>query len=105
MSSLRRHEGYLLIDHRVSPGVPAGPDPALVGAGRLFESATITCSHCQAVVILNPDRSRPRHYCAKCDHYVCDKPECVLVCDPMQARMDRLAVQALTLGDPPESRR
>lgn len=95
MSWLRRHEGYLLIDHRQSPGVPTGPDPALVGAGRLFESATVTCSHCQAVIILNPDRLRPRHYCQKCDHYVCDKAACVASCDPIKKKFDRLYEQAV----------
>ncbi len=43
-----------------------------IGAGKRFESATITCSHCQRVVVLNPDRSRERGYCKKCDHYICD---------------------------------
>lgn len=76
MSSLRRHEGELLIDHRDSPGVK----PEDVGGYRAdvpftqgkFECATITCSHCQRVVLLNPDRSRERGYCRKCDHYICD---------------------------------
>ena len=43
------------------------------GSGGLFESATITCSHCQRVVILNPERNRDRAYCPKCDHYLCDQ--------------------------------
>lgn len=41
-------------------------------SGGLFESATVTCSHCQRVVILNKLRTRGRHYCPKCDHYICD---------------------------------
>jgi hypothetical protein len=46
------------------------------GAGRgLFESPTFTCNHCEAVVVMNPDRSRARGYCRKCDHYVCDTCE------------------------------
>lgn len=76
MSSKRSHEGYLLIDHRFSPGVSddvvkqAGLP---IGAGRgLYESATYTCSHCQAIVVLNHLRTRDRGYCRKCDHYVCD---------------------------------
>jgi hypothetical protein len=81
MSSLRSHEGYLLIDHRNSPGVP---DEIMVaqgfspGAGRqdsVFESATFTCSHCEVVVVMNPNRQRERGYCRKCDHYVCDTCE------------------------------
>jgi hypothetical protein len=98
MSSLRRHEGYLLIDLRNSPGVPttmiraaaaAGHAPAGSGQG-LFESATVTCAHCHAVVVLNPDRQRPRHYCARCDHYVCDHPQCATQCQPLNAVIDRL---------------
>lgn len=76
MAGKRDKEGYLLIDHRNSPGIP--PEMALaagypVGAGvGLFEAPTYTCSHCQAVVVLNPKRNRDRAYCQKCDHYICD---------------------------------
>jgi hypothetical protein len=59
MRSKRSLEGELTIDERGS-------------GGKLFESPTVTCSHCQRVVILNPDRSRPRGHCWKCDHYICD---------------------------------
>jgi hypothetical protein len=76
MASKRDTEGYLCIDNRVNEGLPdmlvmrAGLPP---GAGRgLFESATICCSHCQAIVVLNPNRSRERAYCRKCDAYLCD---------------------------------
>ena len=90
MSFKRRLEGYLLIDNRNSPGVSAefihqsGVDAPIVPAGTLFESATITCSHCQAIVVLNPNRTRERGYCAKCDHYVCDSPACNRECVPFQ---------------------
>lgn len=66
MGSLRRHEGYLLIDHSSSPGT------AGVGEGQVFEAATLTCAHCQRVLLVNPDRTRTRCYCAPCDHYICD---------------------------------
>lgn len=76
MKSKQSQEGYLMINHRDSPGiddevaVQAGLPP---GAGRgMFESAVISCSHCQAMVIVNPLRTRERHYCPGCDHYVCD---------------------------------
>lgn len=78
MSSLRRHEGYLLIDNRESPGVSDALNLALspglpLGAGHgLFEAPTVTCSHCQVVVVLNPGRMRDRPYCGGCDHYICD---------------------------------
>lgn len=74
-----RREGYLLIDHRASPGIPAetarkvGLDPELVAEGRMLESGTLTCSHCKCVVVPNPFRRRERAQCAKCDyHYICD---------------------------------
>jgi hypothetical protein len=76
MPSLRRYEGYLLIDHRNSPGLTdeevarAGLPP---GAGKgVFEAPTISCSHCQSIVVLNPDRTRERSYCPSCDRYLCD---------------------------------
>lgn len=76
MHSLRSHEGYILIDHRNSPGVPDAimvPQGLIPGAGKgLFESATYTCPYCERVVILNPDRSRARAYDRKTDHYICD---------------------------------
>lgn len=41
----------------------------------MLEAATSTCSHCQRQVIRNPSRVRDRHYCPKCDHYICDDCE------------------------------
>lgn len=79
MFSKRSLEGYLLKDNRAS-------------GGGMLESATLTCSHCQRQVILNPDRSRSRGYCPKCDHYVCDACEAVRVktgtCYTFKQRMD-----------------
>ena len=78
MSSLQRHEGYLFVDHRASPGLPediarkSGYDPKHCGEGKLFEAATLTCSHCGCSYVKNPLRTRERAYCQKCDHYICD---------------------------------
>ena len=81
MSSLRDKEGYLLIDHRASPGLSAEDvrkmqiNPALtlqLGEGKILESGTATCSHCQTIVILHPDRRRERAVCIKCYNYICD---------------------------------
>lgn len=69
-----------MIDHRVGDGIEGLDQRPAIPAGTLFESATITCSHCHRVVILNPDRSRSRGYCPGCDHYVCD------VCENERAR-------------------
>lgn len=60
--SNRSLEGYLLIDDRCS-------------GGQKKESATKTCSHCHHVLVLNPQRTRPRHYCSSCDHFICDACE------------------------------
>ena len=75
--SKRSQEGWLMIDHRESPGVSdamvqaASPGlPPGAGCG-MFEAPTITCSHCQAVVILNPARQRYRAWCRTCDRYIC----------------------------------
>lgn len=86
MGSLRRQEGYFLLDNRDTPGVPdevarpLAPDLPMGfnRAGRLFEAPTVTCSHCQTVVVINPDRQRERPFCRKCNHYVCDSCGVVL---------------------------
>lgn len=74
-----QREGYLIIDHRASPGLPAdiarmnGFDPHHTGEGKLFEAASLTCRHCKTVVIKNPLRMRERENCPKCsNHYICD---------------------------------
>lgn len=94
MKSKRSHEGYLLIDNRHA-ACPAHPTREFAGAGAaVVEMPTLTCSHCQKQMIVNPLRTRERPYCRKCDHYLCD--ECALVahlnggeCQPYQARLDQ----------------
>lgn len=76
--SKKSHEGYLLVDHRASPGLPediavkAGLDPRMTSEGKVYESATIGCCHCGGVVIKNPLRVRDRAHCVQCDKYICD---------------------------------
>lgn len=83
MPTKRSHEGYLIIDHRNSPGISGAMVNAIdaslpLSAGHgFFESATYTCSHCTRIVIMNPLRTRERGYCPACDHYVCDLCESV----------------------------
>lgn len=100
MTSKRVREGYLQIDHRASPGIPealvqewarAGKVP--IGGAPNFESATLVCCHCGTLVVLNPDRTRPRGYCRKCDQYVCDSPGCV-ECRPFEKLLDDLQNRA-----------
>ena len=70
--------GYLMVDHRASPGLTtqealtAGYDPRLSGEGKVYEADTMTCAHCKNVVIKNPLRTRDRPHCYQCDHYICD---------------------------------
>lgn len=93
VKSKRAQEGYLLIENRFSPATDATADvPAIRG---IFESATVTCSHCHRVVVLNPGRTRPKTYCSHCDHYLCDS--CAAFpfdCRPLVKVLDRLQEQA-----------
>jgi len=88
----------MLIDNRESPGVE---DAALAplglpsGAGRgLFESATYTCSHCNAVVVMEPKRTRARGFCLGCGQQICDGCEYIrartLACRSMDQRITEL---------------
>lgn len=76
MRSLRSLENYLLIDRK--------------------EMATLTCSHCQVQVILNPLRTRERNHCRKCHAYVCDSPVCNSECNGgFNNMLDELASQSI----------
>ena len=97
MFSKRSQEGYVLIDHRNSPGISHefvranNLDVPAVGAGQVFESAISVCHACGGDIILNPNRSRPREWCMEHDAYMCDR--CALTrrltgsCVPLQKRM------------------
>lgn len=74
----RLHEGYLMIDHRASPGLPAtiamaaGFDPKEMAEGALAEFKTFGCTHCGSVVrVIQVHPDRCPEYCDKCDHYIC----------------------------------
>jgi len=74
-----QREGYLLIDHSASPGIPEdlalklGFLPDLVKEGKKLEAATLTCRHCKSTVVKNPLRTRERASCMKCGgKYICD---------------------------------
>jgi hypothetical protein len=103
-----RREGVLLIDHRDSPGITpgqaraAGREVPVVAGGALYESATVTCLHCNAVVVLNPKRTRPRHYCWHCDGYICDGCEAAkatLGCRPLEKLFDFVQDENARLTD------
>lgn len=78
VKSLKRHDGWLMIDHSASPGIPAdvalrmGLNPNEVAEGKIMERATMPCKHCGWHVVKHPKRVRPREYCKLCDHYICD---------------------------------
>ena len=76
--SNKTHFGYLMVDHRASPGLPEdvarkmGYDITLTQEGKLFEADTLMCAHCPQVWFKNPLRDRARGHCFKCNSYVCD---------------------------------
>jgi hypothetical protein len=100
MATKRSQEGYLLIDHRNSPGITPefirsnNLDAPAVGAGVTYESAIAVCGHCSADVILNPQRTRERELCRSCDKYICDgcgaQKKAGSPCVPVQQRVDIL---------------
>ena len=52
--------GYLEIDQRAL-GLPH------------VELSTYTCTHCERVVVMNPERKRERMKCRGCNHLICDE--------------------------------
>lgn len=110
--SKRSREGYLLVDHQASPGLPpevarlSGYDPRFCGEGAIYESATLTCGHCKVSVVKNPLRTRPRHECPRCDHYICDLCFAASCAPDYQHRpfdqyIDDLLAHSEVLGSPP----
>lgn len=93
--SKRSAEGYLLIDHTASPGVTQDEARALgvpfVAAGQRGEFKTLTCKHCGTSVAANPQRTRQRGHCFKCDHYLCDICAAIGDCRPIAALADAVA--------------
>ena len=77
----RGGHGTLQIDNRASGGV-------------LEEYNTMTCAHCNSIVVLNPKRIRPREWCARCNAYVCDDKKCCESCTSMDRCLE------LVLTDP-----
>lgn len=83
-------DGELEVNHQASPGLNQeqavklgydGRDNQLLGEGHVYRTPTLACCHCPSVVVLNPLRTRGRHYCPKCNHYMCDA--CHMVsCEP-----------------------
>lgn len=102
--------GYLMVDHRASPGLPediarlCGYDPKLSGEGKVYEADTLSCSICKGTVVKNIFRTRERHSCKVTGRYICDGcaylqslPDYVYV--PFEKVVDNLKNQA-ALGSP-----
>ena len=80
--SLKDGSGYLIIDHRDSPGINPDDIPEklrsstiAVGSGRVFEADVQHCTHCQRAVILfvvDPSKLKDLGYCRYCHHYICN---------------------------------
>lgn len=87
MKTQRSKEGYLLVDNRAS-------------GGTMQEVPTYTCSHCNSVVIMNPQRTRERGFCRGCNSYVCDACNAIraqtLRCETFEQKVDSVltAVEA-----------
>ena len=103
--------GYLLVDHRASPGLPediarlAGYDPGLCREGKIFEADTLTCSLCRGVVVPHPLRTRERCSCKVTGHYICDGcgylqslPDYVYV--PFEKVVEEIKNQTIIMGSP-----
>jgi hypothetical protein len=94
MITKRSREGELLVDHRAGPGLPpdfwarVGLQGFVTPGGAVAEVPTMTCAHCNAVVVMNMLRTRPRGWCRKCDAYVCDSPSCNHECKPFAEILD-----------------
>ncbi len=84
--SKRSREGWLYVDDRAS-------------GGQLGEYPTFTCNHCQAVVVMNPQRTRERGYCRGCDSYICDACEAVRVQTRRCVTFDQIADQVLAAAE------
>lgn len=98
--SKQSRQGYLELDLRHAPGpsleqIAASGKTNVIGAGAhgLFETATVTCSHCHRVLDFMGDRSRVG-YCRVCDSYTCDRAGCCRGCLPMNQQLDVALNQA-----------
>lgn len=102
MRRIQDLEGYLLIDHSASAGVRpevmiANGLPPEASRG-IYEGATYTCGHCQAIVFVNSLRTRERHVCRGCMHVICDgcaeEKARTLTCRTFEQRVDEILTAA-----------
>lgn len=74
-------KGFLMIDNRAS-------------GGELLELPTLTCCHCNSVVVLNAMRKSERGFCFTCNAFRCDDKKCADDCYSMKRSID------LIMADP-----
>lgn len=109
--SKKSHDGYLMVDHRASPGIPEdlalmlGLDPSTLKGGKLAEYATTGCPHCGTHIIFNPQRTRERAWCSQCDKYICDwcsaaRQDTGYVHRPMAELIDLVKTDKFTVSGP-----
>jgi hypothetical protein len=95
---LPRGLGHFEIDQRAS-GIPVAD-----ASTTHFEADTYTCSHCNYVVVLNPQRVRERYKCKSCNHNICDgcaaKAYAGEACLTMKQRVDEHLERVLRQPDP-----
>jgi hypothetical protein len=88
----RKELGWLMIDDRLS-------------GGKLLEASTFTCTHCGAVVVMNPERTRERTKCHGCRHLICDNCAAVYSqtheCKTLAQVIDEQFEQTVHGGDTP----
>lgn len=109
---LSDHAGGLVIDHTNSPGLTEAdiatmrPGAVAVGEGQKLEIEIWQCTHCQAGVLLNPLRVRPRATCLKCYHYICDSCDAIMratgLCKPFAAVLDQVEAIANKFAGQPD---
>lgn len=94
---LPRGLGYLEVDQRACAELP-------VGTPRHFEADTYTCTHCSAVVVMNPSRVRERYKCKGCSHHICDNCAADMVagaaCKTMAQQVDEYLDRVSRQPDP-----
>ena len=66
------------------------------------ELPTLTCNHCNNVIVLNPERVRARGWCEKCDQYICDAPGCNVECFPASEMVHYALNRSRQTGRKPE---
>lgn len=52
--------------------------------GQTFSYPTYTCAHCSTMVVMRPNRERPRKSCMSCGGWICEKKQiCNEHCTPL----------------------